>query len=288
MRSVDFDAVKAQCLCGARCGAISFYRAANFLERRWPTDPFERQTVPSDDAGRAEAVVAGRTILIEKPHAVDLRLADEADVPELREDPGSCVVHLLNNLPPSLESVVAVDTGGVFIVSRAGMRDERAFGYDEADAALGSPPIVTGDILIRHAPGRNGAGHWGHRDAVAQIETTDPSRLEQDFERARDTDVRHYLALALLLRPVRGRLGCLMRAVAEGRCARLLALTEINRLRFVGGISNGGKLRSLVGSVAERLIVRFATGAPIVGLAYLYGCGSRMLVCDLTVHDHSS
>src|SRR5258706_12452630 len=88
MRSVDFDAVKAQCLCGARCGAISLYRAANFLERRWPTDPFERQAVPSDDAGRAEAVVAGRTILIEKPHAVDLRLAGEADRAGPREKPG--------------------------------------------------------------------------------------------------------------------------------------------------------------------------------------------------------
>src|SRR6266403_6136269 len=186
MRSVDFDAVKAQCLCGARCGAISLYRAANFLERGWPTDPFERKTVPSDDAGRAEAVVAGRTILIEKPHAVDLRLADEPDVPELREDPGSCVVHLLNNSPPSLESVIAVDAGGVFIVSRAGMRDERAFSNDEADAALGSSPVITGDILTRDASGRHGAGHWGHRDAVVQIDTADPHLLEQEFERVRD------------------------------------------------------------------------------------------------------
>src|SRR5258708_39808344 len=123
MRSVDFDAVKAQCLCGARCGAISFYRAANFLKGRWPTDPFERQTVSSDDAGRTEAVVAGRAILIEKPHAVDLRLADEPDVPELREDPGSCVVHLLNDSTPSRERVIAVDAGGIVIVSGGGMKD---------------------------------------------------------------------------------------------------------------------------------------------------------------------
>src|SRR5580704_9987776 len=112
MCSVDFDAVKAQCPCGARCGAISLYRATNLLERRRPTDVFERQTVPADDAGRAEAVVAGRTILIEKPHAVDLRLADEPDVPELREDSGSRVVHLLNHPPPSLESVIAVHARG--------------------------------------------------------------------------------------------------------------------------------------------------------------------------------
>src|SRR6266478_6995249 len=186
MRSVDFDAVKAQCLCGARCGAVSLYRAANFRERRWPTDPFERQTVPSDDTGRAEAVVAGRTILIEKPHAVDLRLADEPDMPELREDPGSCVVHLLNDSTPSRERVIAVDAGGIIIVSGARMRDERAFSNDEADAALGSPLVISGDILTRHASGRHRAGHWGHHDAIAQIETTDPSRLEQDFERVRD------------------------------------------------------------------------------------------------------
>jgi hypothetical protein len=29
------------------------FSRAFFLGRRWPTDPFERQTVPSDDAGRA-------------------------------------------------------------------------------------------------------------------------------------------------------------------------------------------------------------------------------------------
>src|SRR5260370_19296390 len=147
MRSVVFDAVKAQCLCGARGGAISLYRAANFLERRWPTVPFERQTVPSDDTGRAEAVVAGRTILIEKPHAVDLRLADEPDVPELREDPGSCVVHLVNDSTPSRERVIAVDAGRIVIVSGARTRDERAFSYDEADAPLGWPLLLTSDIL---------------------------------------------------------------------------------------------------------------------------------------------
>jgi hypothetical protein len=61
------------------------------------------------------------------------------------------------------------------------MRDERAFRNDEADAALGSPPVIAGDILTRHAAGRHGAGHRGHRDAVAQVETADPSRREQDF-----------------------------------------------------------------------------------------------------------
>jgi hypothetical protein len=80
---------------------------------------------------------------------------------------------LLNHAPPSVEGVIAVDAGGVFIVSRAGMRDERTFSNDEADAALGSPPVIAGDILTRHASGRHSAGHWGHRDAVVQIETTD-------------------------------------------------------------------------------------------------------------------
>ena len=127
------------------------------------------QAVPSDDAGRAEAVVAAGTTVIEMPHATDLRLADEPDVPELCEDPGSRVVHLLNHPPQSVESVIAVDAGSVFIVSRARM----------------------------HASGRHGAGHWGHRDAVAQIETADPSRPEQDFERVRDLhlDGRQFVLL---------------------------------------------------------------------------------------------
>jgi hypothetical protein len=69
------------------------------------------------------------------------------------------------------------------------MRNERAFSNDEANAALGSPPVITGDILTRHASGRHGAGHWGHHDAVAQIHAADPSRLEQDLDRIRDFDL---------------------------------------------------------------------------------------------------
>src|SRR5258708_37037997 len=98
---------------------------------------------------------------METSRAGGLRLADEPDVPELREDPGSRIVHLFNHPPPSVESVMAVDAGGVFIVSRAGMRDERTFGNDEADAALGSPPAVAVSILTRRPSGRPALGHWG-------------------------------------------------------------------------------------------------------------------------------
>src|SRR5260370_410069 len=65
MRAVNFDAVKAQRLCGARCSAVGFYRAANFVCCRWPPDPFERQTVSPDDAGRTEAVVAAATTALD-------------------------------------------------------------------------------------------------------------------------------------------------------------------------------------------------------------------------------
>src|SRR5882757_4544409 len=41
MRAVNFDAVKAQRLCGARCSAIGLYRAANFVERRRSPHTFE-------------------------------------------------------------------------------------------------------------------------------------------------------------------------------------------------------------------------------------------------------
>src|SRR5258706_15171329 len=42
MRTVNFDTVKAQHLCGARGCAIGLYRAANVVCCRWPPDPFER------------------------------------------------------------------------------------------------------------------------------------------------------------------------------------------------------------------------------------------------------
>src|SRR6195256_507676 len=42
MRAVNFDAVEAQRLCGARCSAVGLDRAANLVEGRWPPDPFER------------------------------------------------------------------------------------------------------------------------------------------------------------------------------------------------------------------------------------------------------
>ena len=116
-------------------------------------------------------------------------------------------MHLLNHPPPSVERGIAVDAGGVFIVSRAGMRDERAFRNDEADAALGPPPVIAGDILARHASGRHGAGHRRHRDAVVQFETTDQGRLEQDVERVGDF-----------------RLDCVQFVILEGWCGEEDAL----------------------------------------------------------------
>src|SRR5882762_3365344 len=41
MCAVNFDAVKAQRLCGARCNAVGLYYAANFVCCRRPPDPFE-------------------------------------------------------------------------------------------------------------------------------------------------------------------------------------------------------------------------------------------------------
>ncbi len=75
------------------------------------------------------------------------------------------------------------------------MRDERTFCNDETYAALGSPSVIAGDVLTRHASGGHGAGHWGHGNAVAQIETADPSRRKQDFERDFRLDGGHGVLL---------------------------------------------------------------------------------------------
>jgi hypothetical protein len=49
-----------------------------------------------------------------------------------------------------------------------GMIRGGAFGEDQTNAAFGTPAIVGGDILARHAIGRMIAGHRGHHDAIGE------------------------------------------------------------------------------------------------------------------------
>jgi hypothetical protein len=74
----------------------------------------------------------------------------------------------------------------------------------------------------------------------------------------------------------------LVRAVAEGRCRCLLALTEIDGLRLLSGIRKGAELRSFVGSIAERLIVRFPTSTPIIGFTSFDRRGGRKFMGNLS------
>jgi hypothetical protein len=95
-----------------------------------------------------------------------------------------------------------------------------------------------------------------------------------------------FFALALLQRPARATdLDDLVRAVAQGRRRCLLALTEIDGLRLLSGIREGAELGSFVGSVAERLIVRFPTSAPIICFTRLHRCGAGKLMGNLSFHD---
>jgi hypothetical protein len=64
-----------------------------------------------------------------------------------------------------------------------------------------------------------------------------------------------------------GRLQVAVRAIAERCSARVLALTEIRRLRFFCRPGHRREGRALMRAIAERLICGLAAGAPIVRLA---------------------
>ena len=65
----------------------------------------------------------------------------------------------------------------------------------------------------------------------------------------------------------------------------MLALTEIDGLRLLSRIREGDELGSFMGSVAERLIVRFPTSAPIIGFTRLHRRGGGKLMGNLSFHD---
>ena len=64
-----------------------------------------------------------------------------------------------------------------------------------------------------------------------------------------------------------GRLQLAVRAIAERRSARVLALAEIHRLRFFCRPGHRREGRVLMRAIAEWLICGLAAGAPIVRLA---------------------
>ena len=66
-----------------------------------------------------------------------------------------------------------------------------------------------------------------------------------------------------------------MTAVAGGLVLGSFAGAEKDRLAGFGGIGDGGEVRALVRSVAKRLRLAFAAGAPVVRLTFfnVYGDG---------------
>jgi len=67
--------------------------------------------------------------------------------------------------------------------------------------------------------------------------------------------------------PVRPALEALVRSVAKGSLAAALATTEVNRVVLVCFVFDRYKGRTLVGSIAERLLLALATRAPPVNCA---------------------
>ena len=72
-----------------------------------------------------------------------------------------------------------------------------------------------------------------------------------------------------------------MGAVAQGTLLRVLAGAEVDRAISLGLIGNGRERRTLVGAVAERLVLAVSAGAPVVSLTGFDEDGDRRLLGDV-------
>jgi hypothetical protein len=71
-----------------------------------------------------------------------------------------------------------------------------------------------------------------------------------------------------------------MGAVAQGTLLRVLAGTEVNGAVRLGLIRHRREGGTLVGAIAERLVLAVSAGAPVVGLAGFDEDGDRGLLRD--------
>jgi len=72
-----------------------------------------------------------------------------------------------------------------------------------------------------------------------------------------------------------------MRAVAEGTLLGVLAGAEIDRAVGLGLIRHGRESGTLVGAIAERLVLAVSARAPVVSLAGFDEDGDRGLLGDV-------
>jgi hypothetical protein len=70
----------------------------------------------------------------------------------------------------------------------------------------------------------------------------------------------------------------LMRAIAQGTLLRVLAGAEVNGAVRLGLIRHRREGGTLVGAIAERLVLAVSAGAPVVGLAGFDEDGDRGLL----------
>src|SRR5262245_6965852 len=100
-------------------------------------------------------------------------------MPDLRKDAAARRVDSRDDAAPASERVDAVEARDADAVGGRRVVDDRAFGDDEADAVLGTAPVVGGDVLVGDVARREVARHRRHHDAVWQDEPPDGEWCEQ-------------------------------------------------------------------------------------------------------------
>lgn len=75
-----------------------------------------------------------------------------------------------------------------------------------------------------------------------------------------------------------------MCAVAIGLVLRMFATAQVCFTAFFGSEDYRCKAGSLVGSVAERLVLTSAAGAPMIGLAFFQVNGKRTFLSNFGFH----
>ncbi len=111
-------------------------------------------------------------------------LADHADVPELRDDPAAGRVHVLGDLRPARQLLLAVEARDAVALAGRRVAHVRALGDDQADTGGGPAGVVRAHVLARDAARGEHAGHGRHHDPVRDGEAVQRDRAGQDAGRA--------------------------------------------------------------------------------------------------------
>ncbi|SOZ29609.1 hypothetical protein CBM2623_B30091 [Cupriavidus taiwanensis] len=102
------------------------------------------------------------------------------DVPELRKDLGSRLMHLRSDFAPGRECFPE-KAWNIRTVDRSWAIDRNAFGNHKPDILCSTSCIVICDLTGWNATWRAAAGHWSHDDAVWKRETIAFKWAKQGF-----------------------------------------------------------------------------------------------------------